>query len=61
MSLPGYDAWKTSSPDDEYIPADERPEGCKCHKRFADNEWCPVHGRDPDAALDEWRERQRDR
>jgi len=61
MTLPAdYDAWKTSSPDDEYIPADERPEGCECNKRPGDFKWCPRHGRDPDADYDEGRERQWD-
>jgi hypothetical protein len=58
MSIPGYDAWKTSSPDDEYIPANERPEGCKCKRRLGDNEWCPVHGRDPDEEYEKARERE---
>lgn len=56
MNLPGYDAWKLASPDDEYIPDNEREEGCACDKREGDNEWCPVHGRDPDAE----REQRRD-
>ena len=29
MSLPGYDEWKNRSPDDEYIPPDERPGRCR--------------------------------
>lgn len=56
-----YDAWRTSSPDDEYIPADERPEGCECERRVGDFKFCPVHGKDPDAAYEEMREREWDR
>lgn len=56
--LPGYDNWKQTNPDDEYI--DERPEGCECNKRIGDYLWCPIHGKDPDDALDEQRERQWD-
>lgn len=58
MSLPGYDEWKNWSPDDEYIPSDERPEGCECDTRFHDNMWCPVHGKDPD---EEYEKRRDDR
>lgn len=56
--LPGYDAWKLSSPDDEHIPDDERLDGCECRKRLGDFEWCPVHGRDPDRAYDEMMDRK---
>lgn len=59
--MKGYDAWKTSSPDDEYVPENERPEGCQCERpRLGDFEWCPVHGRDPDEEYEKWRERQWD-
>lgn len=59
MSLPGYDEWKTTP--DEYIPPDERPEGCECNRRLADNKWCPVHGLDPDEEYEKTREREWDR
>ena len=57
--LPGYDNWKTTSPDDEYI--DDRPEGCECDKRIGDSKNCPIHGIDPDRAYDEMRDREWDR
>lgn len=53
----GYDEWKNWSPDDEYIPPDERPEGCECSKRIGDSKWCPVHGLDPDEEYEKQRER----
>lgn len=61
MSLPGYDSWKLSSPDDFYIPEDERPEGCECDRQIGDSEWCPVHGLDPDDEYEKLRERKWDR
>ena len=56
-----YDDWKNYSPDGEYIPPDERPEGCDCRGVIGDNEWCPVHGKDPDEEYEKQRERKWDR
>lgn len=55
-----YDAWKTRVPDDECDGEDEP--GCTCPRTLGaggarkTDEWCPLHGRDPD----EERERERD-
>ena len=51
-TLPGYDAWKTTPPDDDH--PDERDPDCICGRRR--HKWCPVHGADPDEAY----ERERD-
>lgn len=53
MDLPGYDAWKTMSPDD----ADPRCEFCGASDRDANKGWepnactgeCGIKWRDPDA------------
>jgi hypothetical protein len=49
--LPGYDAWKTRLPEEPYS---DDPE-CTCTTYRLDK-WCPVHGKDPDAAYDERRD-----
>lgn len=57
MSLKGYDAWKTTPPDEP--PEDE---DCTCYdqlrRRRRPDRWCPVHGQDPDDARDESIDRQ---
>jgi hypothetical protein len=54
--LPGYDAWKTRLPPEPYS---DDPD-CTCTTERRDR-WCPVHGKDPDQAYEERRERQWDR
>ena len=54
-----YDDWKTDPGD--YIPEDEREEGCACNVRMGDNKWCPVHGLDPDEEREKQRDRESDR
>jgi hypothetical protein len=54
--LPGYDAWKTRLPPEPYCD----DEDCTCTTERRD-EWCPVHGRDPDAEYEKRRERDWDR
>ena len=61
-SLPGYDAWKLASPDDDYC------EYCGVHERQCRDGWRPDqctgecgHGwRDPDYELEVGREREDD-
>lgn len=44
----------------------EAPEDCTCHaegvggpdERWVRDEWCPTHGRDPDQAYEEFRDRR---
>jgi hypothetical protein len=49
-----YDAWKLSSGDEDYWDG-EVEDGCTCLRRVGaggyrlTDEWCPLHGRDPDA------------
>jgi hypothetical protein len=54
--LPGYDAWKTRLPPEPYCD----DEDCTCTSERRD-EWCPVHGRDPDDEYEKMRERDWDR
>jgi hypothetical protein len=56
MSLPGYDKWKTRLPAEPYC---DDPD-CTCTTRRRD-QWCPVHGRDPDEERDKRREREWDK
>lgn len=59
-----YDAWKLASPYDEWDGEDEP--GCTCPRALGaggmrmTDEWCPLHGRDPDAEYDAMRD-ERDR
>lgn len=57
----GYDAWKTTDPADQWTDGEDEP-GCTCPRtlgaggaRMVD-EWCPVHGRDPDEAYEQMRD-----
>lgn len=52
--LPGYDEWKTRLPAEPFDPEDE---DCTCTTERRDK-WCPVHGKDPDEAYEELRERR---
>jgi hypothetical protein len=62
MNLPGYDKWKT------HDPADDCCEFCGADPRHNSNGWqphcctgeCGVRFRDPDAELEERRDRERD-
>ena len=45
-----YDDWKTHNPADDYF---EQPADCTCIKHEGDDRWCPIHGEDPDYALEE--------
>lgn len=56
MALRGYDAWKTTEPDEPYSENDE----CTCTARRRDK-WCPLHGIDPDEEREKRRERDWDR
>jgi hypothetical protein len=53
----GYDDWKTTPPDDP----PEDPD-CTCYhhgrRRHRRDKWCPVHGKDPDQAYEEQRDRR---
>ena len=55
--LPGYDAWKTRLPPE---PLDPEDEDCTC-TTYRRDQWCPVHGRDPDQAYEEKRDREDER
>lgn len=54
--LPGYDQWKTTPPPE---PLSDDPD-CTCTTSRRD-QWCPIHGRDPDEERDKRRERDWDR
>lgn len=63
MSLPGYDDWKTHDPADdrcEFCGADPRYEGRGGWQPERCNGECGRRFRDPDEALDEARERERE-
>ena len=57
MSIRGYDTWKLATPP-EY-ECDEPDEDCTCsHYGLTRRDpYCPVHGKDPDQAYDEHRDR----
>lgn len=55
MSLPGYDAWKIFPPE----PICDDPD-CSCTEGHRD-EGCLLHGKDPDAEYDNWRDAQMER
>lgn len=60
MTIAGYDAWKLRSPYDEWDGEDE--DGRTCPRTLGSggvrmtDEWCPLHGRDPDAEYEKMRD-----
>ncbi len=54
-----YDSWKTS---DDSCWDGEDEEGCTCPRTLGaggarmTDEWCPIHGRDPDAEYEAMRD-----
>ncbi len=55
-----YDAWKTRSDADCWDGEEE--EGCTCPRTLGaggarkTDEWCPLHGRDPDVEYEKMRD-----
>mgnify|MGYP001613864672 CR=1 FL=1 len=55
-----YDEWKLRSDADEW--PDDNEYGCTCPRKFGAggarmaDEWCPLHGRDPDAEYEKMRD-----
>ncbi len=56
-----YDAWKTRNDRDDYWDGEDE-EGCTCPRELGagghrkTDEWCPLHGRDPDAEREKMRD-----
>jgi hypothetical protein len=50
-----YDEWKTTNPQDEYLGEPDNPDCICTHRR---HKFCPVHGIDPDYALDQLRDQR---
>jgi hypothetical protein len=57
MSLKGYDAWKTTDPE-EREECDDPDCTCGGSMRPSVRRNCPVHGPDPDALRDAWIDQQ---
>lgn len=55
-----YDAWKTTDPNDRW--SDEVEDGCTCPLELGaggtrmTDQWCAIHGLDPDAEYDRMRD-----
>ncbi len=56
-----YDEWKIHDPSHDYWDG-ETEEGCTCPRECGaggyrkTDEWCPIHGRDPDAEYERMRD-----
>ena len=57
-----YDEWKSRDPAYEQYTDEDDDEGCTCPRRLGaggarmTDEWCPLHGRDPDAEYEKMRD-----